>query len=145
MESNARRGHYVAEIIAFEDDPIALLNKVQQHTAGGHAVSGALYKAHFGSHSDAIEKQTVTAANSARRISNLEESPQSEEPPLGDLTLTLFSIDTTWRFDSFYHRVFSPGLSWPAIRKFFQPGASVESDLILQDSHQSQDGIVVCK
>lgn len=145
MASTPALGHYVAQVIALEDDCPRLLHHVQQHVARGHAMSGAVYTALSSSWPHAVERRRVIAAKGARRISDLAQPRTSEEPPCGDLTLTLLSIDTTWRFDSFYHRVFSPSLTWPAIRKFFKPGASQEADLILQESHQSEAGIVVCK
>ena len=59
----------------------------------------------------------------------------------GDLTLTLFHVDTTWRFDTFDTRRASPKLSWPTIRKFFTPGSFVEGDLILRDQHCHPDAL----
>lgn len=150
MASNLALGHYVAHVFTFVDDDIRLLHQIQQYVATGQAMSGAVYKAYFSSNPPAIERRAVIAANSAWHASDLDHrhatAGNAEYPLRGDLTLTLLSIDTTWRFDDFNRRLFSPALTWPAIRRLYQPGTSLEADLILQSqSPGSHIGASVCK
>lgn len=137
-------GDYVAQVMNFEENNLRLLQDIQLYTAEGHARSGAIYKVYFSSRSSAIEKHAFVAANSLQQISdsglrNSTASPTGSFPSKdhlrGDLTLSLISIDTTWRFDTFNNRVFSPSLIWPTIRKFFEHTSYVEADLILKDQH----------
>lgn len=133
MASNLALGHYVAQIFNFEVDDIRLLHLVQQHVATGQAMSGAVYKGFFSSIPPAVERRAVIAANGPWHACDLDH-PQATagnagHPLCGDLTLTLLSVDTTWRFDDFNRRLFSPTLTWPAIRGFYRPGFSLEADL----------------
>lgn len=137
-------GDYVAQVLNFEEDTLRLLQDVQQFNDAGHARTTAIYKAFFSSNPSAIEKRAILAANNLRQTPDLHScsdatvpagSLPSKDQLRGDLILVLFSIDTTWRFDTFNNRVLSPSLSWPAIRKLFQHGTSVEADLILKDYH----------
>lgn len=144
MLSHPAIGDYVAQVMNFEEDSLRLLEDTLQFTAAGQARSAAIYKAFFSSYPSAIEKRAIVAANSPRQTPGHNSYSDAAVPAgvlpgkdhlRGDLTLSLFWVDTTWRFDTFNNRMFSPPLSWPAIRKLFQNGTSVEADLILKDYH----------
>lgn len=140
MAPRFSEGGYVAQVFAYENDTLRLLRDAQLHVAAGNALYAAVFLCRYSAQPSAIEKRAVSRASTLR--SNLDQdqridsaSPGTHALPSGDLTLTLILIDTTWRFDSFDTRRASPNLSWPAIRKFFTPGAFVEGDLILREQH----------
>lgn len=139
MASRFSNGDYVAQIFAYERDTLKLLQDIQLHVAAGHALYAAVFTCRFSGQPSAIEKRAITTAASSRRP-HLDQdrgidttSAARQEPLLGDLTLTLVHIDTTWRFDSFENRLASPKLSWPTLRELYTPGAFAEGDLILKD------------
>ena len=143
MASRYSNGDYVAQIFAYEEDTLRLLQQVQQYVAAGNAIYAAVFTCRYSGNPSAIEKRAITAGTSRRphcdhdhdhdRNSSTEATSAARQGLDGDLTLTLLHINTTWRFDDFENRRASPMLSWPAIRKFFTPGAFVEGDLILKD------------
>jgi hypothetical protein len=142
MASNLSTGAYVAQIIAYEDDILRLLHKIQLYIAGGHAIQGSLYTARFSSCSSAVEKRLIRAANISKQKAGHEQSTLKtsstdgsslKEITRGEMTITLLHINTTWRFDTFATRLCSPTLAWPAIRTFFRAHNFVEADLILVD------------
>jgi hypothetical protein len=137
---------YVAQIFAYEDDTLRLLTDIQRHVAAGNALYAAVFTCRFSANPSAIEKRAIAAGQSHHphhdrdRDRVVETTSAARKKPIGgDLTLTLLHIDTTWRFDDFANRLASPKLSWPAIRKFYIPGAFVEGDLILKDQYCQPD------
>jgi hypothetical protein len=143
MSFRFSKGDYVAQIFAYEEDVLRLLQNVQLHVVAGNALYGAVFLCKYSASPSAIEKCAIMAASYKNRsdgphldhdLGNIGTASAVRHPPLsGDLTLTLLNIDTTWRFDKFENRLASPQLSWPAIRKFYIPGTFVERDLILKD------------
>lgn len=139
-------GGYVAQIFAYESDILRLLRDVQLHVAAGHALYAAVFLCRYSEKPSVTEKRAISKAapshvhlDQDQRIDSA--SPGNHALPRGDLTLTLFHVDTTWRFDTFDTRRASPKLSWPTIRKFFTPGSFVEGDLILRDQHCHPDAL----
>lgn len=137
MASRYSKGDYVAQILAYEKDTLRLLQQVQQYVAAGDAIYAAVFTCRFSGNPSAIEKRAITAGTSRRphRDHDRTATSAARQGLDGDLTLTWLHIDTTWRFDDFENRRASPMLSWPAIRKFFTPGAFREGDLILKDQY----------
>lgn len=142
MASRYSKGDYVAQIFAYERDTLRLLQQVQQYVAAGNVLYAAVFTCRFSGNPSAIEKRAITAGTSRRPHHDHDRSTEATSTACqglnGDLTLTLLHIDTTWRFDGFENRQASPLLSWPAIRKFFTPGAFLEGDLILKDQYYCQ-------
>lgn len=147
MASRYSKGDYVAQIFAYESNELRLLQEVQQYVSAGNALYAAVFKCRYSGNPSAIEKRAIAEGASRRPQSDHDRrSTKSKATPTarperldGDLTLTLLHIDTTWRFDDFENRQASPMLSWPAIRKFFTPGAFLEGDLILKDQYCHPD------
>lgn len=145
--SRFSNGDYVAQVFAYENDTLRLLQAVQLHVAAGNALYAAVFLCRFSGNPSTIEKRAIAAASSSRRphfdhdrdIDIETTSPARQEPLLGDLTLTLLHIDTTWRFDSYESRLASPMLSWPTIRKLYTPSTFAEGDLILKDQYCHPD------
>lgn len=147
MASRYSKGDYVAQIFAYENDTLRLLQEVQQYVSAGNALHAAVFTCRFSGNPSGIEKRAIAAGSSRRsdldhdqdhdhdRSSSKATSTPRQGILDGDLTLTLLHIDTTWRFDNFENRLASPMLSWPAIRKLFTPGAFLEGDLILKDQY----------
>jgi hypothetical protein len=146
MASRFSKGDYVAQIFAYEADTPRLLQKVQQYVSAGNVLYAAIFTCRYSGNPSAIEKRAITAGSSRRPHYDLDRDRSTKATSAGrqghldgDLTLSLLHIDTTWRFDDFENRQASPMLSWPAIRKFFTPGAFVEGDLILKDQYLHPD------
>jgi hypothetical protein len=146
MASRFSRGDYVAQIFAYEADTPRLLQEVQQYVSAGNALYAAVFTCRYSGNPSAIEKRAITAGSLRRPHYDLDRDRSTKATSagrqghlVGDLTLSLLHIDTTWRFDDFENRQASPMLSWPAIRKFFTPGAFVEGDLILKDQYLHPD------
>jgi hypothetical protein len=148
MASRFSKGDYVAQIFAYESDTLRLLQEVQQYVTAGNALYAAIFTCRYSGNPSAIEKRAITAGSSRRpHFDHDQDHDQSTQQTSaarqghldGDLTLSLLHIDTTWRFDDFENRQASPMLSWPAIRKFFTPGAFLEGDLILKDQYLHPD------
>lgn len=143
MTTRFSKGDYTAQIFAYERDSIRLLQEVQQHVAAGNALYGAVFLCRYSGQPSQIEKQTIIAASPSPspQIGREASVGTNHTAPLrGELTLTLIHIDTTWRFDDYNNRLASPNLAWPAICKFYTPGAYVEADLILKDQHLVSGG-----
>ena len=108
-----------------------------------------IHECRYSGNPSAVEKSTIAAGSSRGpqfdrdqdhdRSTNRATSTARQGPLNGDPILTLLHIDTTWRFDGFENRQASPMLSWPAIRKFFTPGAFLEGDLILKNQYIHPD------
>jgi len=151
MASRFSKGDYVAQIFAYEGDTLRLLQQVQQYVTAGNALYAAVFTCRFSGNPSGIEKRAIAAGSSRRahfdhdhdqdhdRSTSQATSAARQERLDGDLTLSLLHIDTTWRFDDFENRQASPMLSWPAIRRFFTPGAFLEGDLILKDQYLHPD------
>jgi hypothetical protein len=146
MASRFSKGDYVAQIFAYEGDKLRLLQQAQQYVMAGNALYAAIFTCRYSGNPSAIEKRAIATGSSRRPHNDLDHDRSTEATSTarqgsldGDLTLTLLHIDTTWRFDDFDNRQASPMLSWPAIRKFFTPGAFLEGDLILKDQYIHPD------
>lgn len=139
--------HYIAQILAYEDDVPRLLQDVQLHVAAGGATCAAVMLCRFSVRDIATEEEASHAESERRPTFGLDVGGgelaayndatstihQRRTDSRSKLTLTLLHLDTTWRFDHYESRLASPKLSWPAILRFFKPGTSVGLDLILTE------------
>lgn len=151
MAPQLSNGKIVAQILAYESDPARLLQNIQMHVAAGNALYAATFLCRYSGQSAGIEKKAIIAAATHRPQCDPERAEMTAYHDLdhdhdhdlssglsGDLTLTLVHIDTTWRFKDINHSsAASPKFSWPTIRKFYTPGAHLDTDLVLEDHHLS--------
>lgn len=150
MAPQLSNGKIVAQILAYESDIARLLQNIQMHVAAGNALYAAIFLCRYSGQSAAIEKRAIIAAHhpqydqfAGARAESTAHHDHDQDHDLssglsGDLTLTLVHIDTTWRFEDINHSsAASPKFSWPIIRKFYTPGAHLDTDLVLEDHHLS--------
>lgn len=152
MAPQLANGKIVAQILAYESDTSRLLQNVQMHVAAGNALYAATFLCRYSGQSAGIEKKAIIAAHRPHcdqdrgvRAEMTAHHDHDHDHDLssglsGDLTLTLVHIDTTWRFEDINHSsAASPKFSWPTIRKFYTPGAHLDTDLVLEAHHLSGD------